>query len=520
MSKLLALSALLSLCATAACVSAEETPDDPSCNGGKCDDASQSCADPGYGDGVCQPVLTCEVPDLDCFQTATSDEDAIAWFSALEMRLAAEEQRAPRNILAPSDPRAAKARAWLDQAWQLFRRHRPVGALAGRHVGLVVIDDPSPNAFVAPEIGGLGRSVLVVMVHTGLLASPDHGAVAIMMHELQHAVGLHLIPGGKDRMRRFYVNQTEDGEDVGRLQAEDVFAAESGGRWRHLAAKVGPFADAALGGLPLRGMPKQVLDYAVQLGAMVNPNGCAQARSATAQALAQLRTGIDPLTSALTVPVGFSGDAVLAIARDSCLAGVTNSFVEFGASAFGVTPEVFAQNLTAEELALVSGRHVVDAVAALTGAARAQMRQEVADFEQLHARGWNNLRYFSYEEDADDVGAVVARDAGMDTSAMADGLLENLLGPADRERCTALLDAGQLPPYGADLSDEHHATCWRAHHARQLAESDLGLRRRATAARPAARAAVGAAGGRYADDVRLTDLLSHRSRRAPAGPGF
>ncbi len=49
MSKLLALSALLSLCATAACVSAEETPDDPSCNGGKCDDASQSCADPGYG---------------------------------------------------------------------------------------------------------------------------------------------------------------------------------------------------------------------------------------------------------------------------------------------------------------------------------------------------------------------------------------------------------------------------------------------------------------------------------------
>ena len=39
-------------------------------------------------------------------------------------------------------------------------------------------------------------------------------------------------------------------------------------------------------------------------------------------------------------------------------------------------------------------------------------------------------------------------------------------------RCTDLLARREVPPYGADLSDEHHSTCWRAHHARQVAEHD------------------------------------------------
>jgi hypothetical protein len=35
-----------------------------------------------------------------------------------------------------------------------------------------------------------------------------------------------------------------------------------------------------------------------------------------------------------------------------------------------------------------------------------------------------------------------------------------------------MLARRELPPYGQDLTDDHHSTCWRAHHVRQLAEHE------------------------------------------------
>jgi hypothetical protein len=35
-------------------------------------------------------------------------------------------------------------------------------------------------------------------------------------------------------------------------------------------------------------------------------------------------------------------------------------------------------------------------------------------------------------------------------------------------RCLALLDGNQPIPYGENLADDHHGTCWRAGHAKAL----------------------------------------------------
>lgn len=66
------------------------------------------------------------------------------------------------------------------------------------------------------------------------------------------------------------------------------------------------------------------------------------------------------------------------------------------------------------------------------------------------------------EEDADDTSVLVLRDAGLEPAGEAGFMLSFL---ADNQaRCQSQIDAKQVPAYGVDLSDEHHATCWRAYH--------------------------------------------------------
>ena len=78
-------------------------------------------------------------------------------------RVRGEEHREPRKLLGPSDPRWAKTRALLDDGWAAFKANRPVGMLREKRPALVLLDDSTPNAFVAPDIatGNAGFAVMV-----------------------------------------------------------------------------------------------------------------------------------------------------------------------------------------------------------------------------------------------------------------------------------------------------------------------------------------------------------------------
>jgi hypothetical protein len=98
------------------------------------------------------------------------------------------------------------------------------------------------------------------------------------------------------------------------------------------------------------------------------------------------------------------------------------------------------------------------------------MRTLESDLAAKAGKQWEHLRFFSDEEDADDVSVIVLRGAKIDPPYAIGGFLTAFL-PADTQpRCQDLLDRRVVPPYGRDLTDEHHAFCWRAHHTRQLAE--------------------------------------------------
>ena len=82
-------------------------------------------------------------------------------------------------------------------------------------------------------------------------------------------------------------------------------------------------------------------------------------------------------------------------------------------------------------------------------------------------RDITTLRYFSTEEAADDATVPVLRDMGLPADGVGQ-FFNVLMDGAGRTACDSLLAAGTTPPYG-DLVDEHHATCWRISHVRQVA---------------------------------------------------
>jgi hypothetical protein len=170
-------------------------------------------------------------------------------------------------------------------------------------------------------------------------------------------------------------------------------------------------------------------------------------------------------------------DAAFAALRDEC-APDAPSFVEVVAALAGVTPEQIDAQLTAADRALIANKHVVDAIAVLVIDRRAKLRAIEASAPDTLGAPWTAIRYFSEEEDADDVSVPVLRAAGLDPAGLGTFLVDVLLPPAGSTACKDLLARGEIPHYGVDLTDTHHATCWRGFHIDQLATTGAKPARR------------------------------------------
>lgn len=430
------------------------------------------CELPEYGDGICQADLACVQPDIDCFTTFDTQEAGEAFFLRFEDLLAAQEGRAPRSLVPSTDPRFARMRSLLDQGWLAYQEVNPVGDLAEKSPALVVVQDPNVNAFVIPDID-TGRAGLAVMVHSATLDqnASDQAMLGLVMHELEHSLGLHVVGDTGDRIRRFYV--AGDEEPLGFQQDEDPVARQQGEAWRTYAEETGPFRQEELGGLPLGRDNELSRIFNPVLEQASNDPACAS----SINQLGAVTNEIGSTFSSIDVDIritdpGVRGrvDAAMAALRDQCLAGFTTSFVEVVAAQIGISADQMRARLQPSDLALVEGVHFVDAINNLALDRRAKMRAVEAAFAQQTGRPFSSLRFFSFEEAADDATVPVLDDIGL----AADGLGEFLFAIQDsgsQSTCGQIINAGQTPPYGADLVDEHHATCWRVAHVEQLAAS-------------------------------------------------
>ena len=334
--------------------------------------------------------------------------------------LAAEQFRDPRPVVADSNPRFARMRELLNQGWAAYQAINPVADLAESSPSLVLVEDPTPNAFVIPDLES-GKAGFVVMVHTGLLDldAPDEEMLGLVMHELEHAVGLHIVSDVKERLRTFYV--AAEGEPFGFETEEDPVAREHGVAWRELASEVGGFPDPELGGLPVvGGQLFQVFNTVVQ--ARAEDPACT-APLADLEALNQdILAAYSPLEADIVVvnpSIQVRVNEVLLALRDECLFDFAQDFIEVLAELGSVTPEEVRAQFTPEDLALVEGLHFIDGVIGLAVNRRERMRAIEESFAAETALPWTALRYFSFEEAADDATVPVLDASGVTADGLA-----------------------------------------------------------------------------------------------------
>jgi hypothetical protein len=438
------------------------------------DDVPDTCDDPSYGDGTCDLDLTCEAPDIDCYILFADEPEARAWFAGKEDVIAASELRPPRALLPTSDAHYTRMRQLLDEGWAAYKKVTSVADLGALPPELVVIEDPSLNAFV---LGDGEKAGWVVMVHTALIdAATDEQLVAIVMHELTHAIRLHVIPERKESVRIHYL-AAGDSEPFGFEQTDDAAVRGFIADWRALATDVGPLDHAALVGFPMpvgNGTLFRTFKAAVKFWGEAHPDVCATSLAQIDELTSDVMTYYATIDQTLHLDgvedsLVTAANNVMAGLRDQCMAGLTDSYVAIAAVLNGKTEEEMRMILADEDEALVEGKHFVDAIWALSGDRRRKMRDIETEFATATGQPWSRARQYTSEEEADDatIPVLAAMERAPDGIGPGLALLDD---EASRAACTQLLASG-APPYGADYADDHHANCWRIFHVGELAAS-------------------------------------------------
>ena len=442
-----------------------------------CGGDEPACDDPKYGDGTCDLDTSCGMPDVDCFTTFDNQRDAEAF--AIEIDALKHAGKPPRTIIPTHDPRFIRLRRLLDRTWHAYRAAYEVGDMADRTPQLVVFEDPSLNAFLPGDIRkDFKAAALVVVANSGVgdLLSNDEQIMGILAHELEHALGLHVIAEMKKRFTRYYVAPGTD-EPFAFEQADQAPVRMIAEQWIAGAQEIGHFTEVELGGWPARGANaiRTAFEALVAQRAAASPTACSAAVAQLNAAENMIMTVYDGLDDSLRVE-GTNAktvlDAALVKLRDECMAGFTPDFITVLAAVQKRDPATVRQELSAADRALLEGKHAVDGAYAFVADRRRKMRTLQNQFTTTTGQPWSRVRYFSTEEAADDASVAVMAAAGIELDVLADALpVLYGAGSAAEKKCRDLLSAGTRPPYGENLADDHHASCWRSRHIQDFVAS-------------------------------------------------
>lgn len=445
---------LVLACALGACTAAEPEPmpdGDPPPAG--------ACPDPEFGDGVCHVDLACGLPDIDCFVAFPTDLDAANW-------------AAPRSGLAPIfpfQPAFPRARMLADRAWEMFRAEVPLGEVGALRLGVALLDDAQVNAFVMPD-GRPGKVGFAVLLTTGMLNSAltDDEIVGVLLHEITHLVKLHALTEVAQQAVRFYVARGPY-EPIGALQPEDPKADGNGKMWRALGEFVGTESDPGYGDFPIGGTFANLFDqYAWSV--VTRMPECRDAVLAV-QAM-RYRWPSSPLDAIVPIKAEPSELAAAALANlRACVATDTDKLIDTITPLGPAWKDYLMAQLSSGERQLLHARSL-DAVLELVLTRRKAQRNAEYTFTAQTGEPWSALRFYSYEEEADDYSFHIGRAHGL-TGVGIIATMQTVLS-TKLPACEAALADGPVP-YGKNLLDDHHAPCWRIAHARRVLAADRVL---------------------------------------------
>ena len=449
----------------------------------------EKCEDPTYGNGTCDLAGACGTVDIDCFTIFDKQADAQAWMAERESLVAQAQGTTPRPLVAANDPRFAAVQKLLDDGWEAYKATHKLYDLGEHEPQLVVIDSAflASAAFVAADHRTLGKTAaLAVMVETDLIErSPtDEELLSVMMHELEHAVGLHVLPAISDGMVKAYI--ASPGEPLGFEQVENPVARDHLDDWQALAHDVGHLSNAVLAGMPLGGSAVfDTMDQAIEMQRQTNAAGCSGSLSALSNLYQQVAGNIDELS--LGISLNDPNMIVLTTftrLRTECFTSFPYDFIAAHAMVTGESEASIIATLTSQELSQIDNVNFVTGMYNYTLSRRNKLRDVEASFQTATGQPWAKLRYYSTEEAADDSSVSVMTEIGREPRALGDFFVKLGYSPAAQTTCNGQLASGTVPHYGEDLVDDHHSSCWRAYHVDAMIDAGVFAARRSSEAVP------------------------------------
>jgi hypothetical protein len=174
----------------------------------------------------------------------------------------------------------------------------------------------------------------------------------------------------------------------------------------------------------------------------------------------------DKITGDITLTTANAQTIVTELTRlqDECFVNYAPDVIAVTAAALKLDEVKLRASISAELRPSIEGVNFVVGIYNWLVYHRRNMRQTEADFTAATGAAWNRVRYFSTEEDADDISVVVLDSANLRPDAITDVLIR--LKPGVEAPCRAALATGAAIPYGDNLVDDHHGDCWRGAHAR------------------------------------------------------
>lgn len=386
---------------------------------------------------------------------------AIAWFNGAQV-LRGDNGAPSDTPVAATDSRYADVDKKVADIWAGFVDQFAADTQDLPMPIVILVESSSPGGYAVFD-PDLGLSPNVFMIQTPSLTLGDDAVRGMIAHELAHHVLKHKWPGVSDKIEKWYdaTKTTQDG--FGLQQANDKALKTTGDKAQLYGSSTGDYPATQWNGWARPGGSlEQYVTYMHDRAKATNAGPCDTADTALEALAKQADSMRDSTTSSLS-----SDAAQLAqldtlskdyVAKETtCTSVVTGSFFKVIGEALGESEADIRKAALPDE---------IEANDTATSAYDALVRLAKKYDGAMLAMDLKNLRYYSYEEQADDVSIGVLKSLGQPGTGIVTFLQQGLLDAAARTKCDSLIAAGE-PPYGV-VSDAHHSRCWRVWHGQKL----------------------------------------------------
>lgn len=385
---------------------------------------------------------------------------AIAWFQGVQDR--GDNGLENDKPVPATDGRYADIDKKVDEVWKGFLSEFPQNTDGVPTPIVILIESPKPGAYAVfdPE---LGLAPNVFMIQTPTLALEEDAVRGVIAHELAHHVLKHKWPGKEDEIEKWYDATSTVKDGLGFQQANDSGVKTTGKRAQIYGLSTGDYPLAQWNGATRpSGSLDDFVGYLHVKAKATNAAACADSDAA----YIALLDFTDPLRDRATSTLEPTPDELTKIdtlSKDyiqketTCASVVKGSFFALVGEALGISEAEARSSASDAELeANDAASSPFDALVRLT--------KKYDDY--LVTTDLKNVRYYSFEEQADDTSIGVLKALGFASDGITKYLRQGALDETGRARCNSFQE--NEPPYGI-ISDPHHSTCWRIWHTQKMA---------------------------------------------------